>query len=378
MIPDDRRVRALHAMMIDRLVERGYITTARVEEAFRAVPRHPFVPGVSLEQVYSGDAIVTRSGRDGMPTSSSSEPAIMAVMIEQLGPAPGDRVLEVGAGTGYNAAILAFLAGDEGAVVTVDLDEEIVREAREHLHRAGVAQVDVVAADGWAGMAAGAPHDRIEVTVGVSDLSPHWVDQLREGGVLLVPLWLRGGLQASIAFRREGQRLRSTSVEPCGFMRLRGAHAGPEGYLTVNGWCASLEEVSAAAATLGDLLRRTPRAVPAPDLPRGWFTRLALEEPAAIMLSGVPDWHRSMAGIFDAAGRSLAVVDGQTIMSFGGDEALVRLRERLTGLRPLDLRALRVEATPAGQPVWGKTWVLRRRHFQFAIDEGTAPVAREP
>src|SRR5206468_3750045 len=118
--------------------------------------------------------------------------------------AVGDSVLEIGAGTGYNAALLVSLVTSTGRVVTVDLDEGVAAEARDHLDHADAPSVRVVTGEGWLGGASGAPYDRIEVTVGVWDISPHWVRQLRPGGVLVAPVSLRPGVQASIAFARVG------------------------------------------------------------------------------------------------------------------------------------------------------------------------------
>src|SRR5260370_21258761 len=103
-----------------------------VERALLLVPRHLFVPGVPLREAYADIAIPTH-WEDGMPVSSASQPAIVALMLEQLRVEPGMRVLEVGAGTGYNAALLAELAGPRGQVVTLDIAPEIVAEARAHL-----------------------------------------------------------------------------------------------------------------------------------------------------------------------------------------------------------------------------------------------------
>ncbi|MDQ7828157.1 MAG: DUF309 domain-containing protein [Armatimonadota bacterium] len=184
------RPSATVAPFLDRLVatlrEQGYVRSPRVEQAFRSVPRHLFLPHVAMEVAYSEEAVVTRRDPSGMPISSSSMPAIMAAMLEQLDVRPGHRVLEIGAGTGYNAALLAALAGPTGRVTTVDLDEDIVQEARAHLADAGFA-AQVVCRDGWLGVEEDAPFDRIVATVGVWDLSPHWVEQLREGGVLVIP-----------------------------------------------------------------------------------------------------------------------------------------------------------------------------------------------
>ncbi len=290
-------VRERLSKMIGSLVTRGYIRSPRVEEAFRAVARHLFLPEVPLDQVYSGEAIVTRYGPDGQPISSSSEPAIMAIMVEQLQLQPGHHVLEIGGGTGYNAAILAYLVGAHGMVTTVDLDQEIAEATRRNLTRAGFQQVRVRAADGWLGDSSGGPYDRIEATVGVWDLSPHWMEQLQEGGIIVVPLWLRTGLQASVAFQKQGDRLRSVSVEAAGFMRLRGPHAGPERYVRINEWWASLDKISPEnIAILRDLLATAPRVEPAPVLPQGWFRRFALEASGAISFSHRDDWRHVMGG----------------------------------------------------------------------------------
>ncbi|MGH3885395.1 MAG: methyltransferase domain-containing protein [Pseudonocardiaceae bacterium] len=101
---------------------------------------------------------------------------------------PGHRVLEIGAGTGYNAALLAHLVGPAGKVTTVDIDSKVVRGARECLAAAGYRGVSVVCGDGEFGYSDHAPYDRIVVTAGAWDLPPAWVDQLAAGGRLVVPL----------------------------------------------------------------------------------------------------------------------------------------------------------------------------------------------
>src|SRR5215472_2658737 len=104
--------------MVDGLKARGAVTDGRVEAALRSVGRHHFLPDRPFAEVYSDTAVATHRNEAGMAVSSSSQPAIMAVMLEQLDLAPGHRVLEVGAGTGYNAALLGHLVGPEGRVVS--------------------------------------------------------------------------------------------------------------------------------------------------------------------------------------------------------------------------------------------------------------------
>jgi protein-L-isoaspartate(D-aspartate) O-methyltransferase len=216
--------------MVAGLTASGQPVSAAVAEAMRVVPRHLFLPEVPAERAYTDEAIVTRRDPDGQPTSSSSQPMIMAIMLDQLQLEPGQRVLEIGAGTGYNAALMKYLVGPDGIVVTVDLDEVVAAEARQHLATAGYPDVTVVAADGAAGYPPQAPYDRIIATVGVSDLAPGWLAQLAPGGRIVVPLDLRGS-QRSVAFERSAAEpgvWQSRSVVPCGFMRMRGPMAGPE------------------------------------------------------------------------------------------------------------------------------------------------------
>ena len=112
----------LHQALVDQLTKNGSITTSAVEAAFRAVSRHLFLPHVPPEHVYQDQAIPTKYD-EGRAISSSSQPTIMAIMLEQLALAPGHRVLEIGAGTGYNAALMAHIVGDTGQVVTMDVNE---------------------------------------------------------------------------------------------------------------------------------------------------------------------------------------------------------------------------------------------------------------
>jgi len=212
--------------LIYNLKRQGSIRSQHVEDAFRAVPRHYFLPGVDLREVYSFNAVTTKCEGD-MPISSSSQPPRMATMLEQLDLNAGQQILEVGAGTGYNAGLIGKIVGETGRVVTLDIDEDIVEGARKHLELAGIENVDVICGDGGFGYPPGAPYDRVILSVGAWDISPKWVEQLKPDGILLLPLWIRGE-QRTIAFERKNDHLESVSIERCGFVRLRGKYAGSE------------------------------------------------------------------------------------------------------------------------------------------------------
>src|SRR5439155_22237013 len=127
------------------------------------------------------------------PISSSSQPSLMAQMLEDLKLVPGLRTLEVGAGTGYNAALLAQVVGP-GLVASVDVDRNVLSEAWDHLRAFAERGVDLKHADGRCGYKDQAPYDRIMVTAATPDLEPAWLEQLREQGLLLAPLALAPGL----------------------------------------------------------------------------------------------------------------------------------------------------------------------------------------
>jgi protein-L-isoaspartate(D-aspartate) O-methyltransferase len=323
----------------------------------------------------------------GEVISSSSQPEIMATMLAQLDVRPGHRVLEIGAGTGYNAALLARLVGPSGSVTTVDIDDDIVVAARAHLGAAGVTGIRVVCADGWAGVAEGAPYDRIIVTVGAHDISPAWRAQLTAGGRLVLPLSLPA-VQACVAFEERDGVLESTSVEECLFMRLRGVAAVPMRPVAIGPdpaplvWPRGAHTVD-GAATLR-LLQTPPSelttdlVVPRADLYDAVVVWLGLQEPTSAWLTAhgkavtsglVPAFFEpgdeavSTFGLFEARGIAL-LVRGTPPDNQGSDVSIglevhgdldvgERLREALLAWdragRP-GLARLRVRAIPIEHP----------------------------
>jgi protein-L-isoaspartate(D-aspartate) O-methyltransferase len=211
----------LRATMVDSIVAGGWTRSDRVANAMRVVLRHRFVPAAPIVEAYADQAVITKRGSDGAALSCASVPSMVALMLDQLDVQPGHRVLEIGAGTGYNAALLANLVGPSGRVTTVDIDPAVTAQARQALDATGYGHVDVVTRDGALGDAEHAPYDRIILTVGAWDIPPAWWAQLVPGGRLVIPLRWRGQTR-TVAFTREDGRLRSDSVELCGFVPMVG------------------------------------------------------------------------------------------------------------------------------------------------------------
>ncbi len=216
--------------LVGQLEERGCLQTNEVREAFLNVRRELFVPEFAtkagLDAVYRDEALPAKLDRAGRWISSSSQPAIMAEMLERLQLQRGHRVLEVGTGTGYNAALMAAIVGKEGRVVSIEIDRDLAKHARAALSLAGF-DVVVIAADGRRGWPSGAPYDRIMVTASIAETPRAWFEQTRDAGLVEVPLSVTGtrweGPQAIVALERRNGHLALKTAGVGSFMPVRGA-----------------------------------------------------------------------------------------------------------------------------------------------------------
>ncbi|MGW1841839.1 methyltransferase domain-containing protein [Streptomyces sp. NPDC001966] len=191
--------------MVRSIVAGGALGDPGWRAAFEEVPRHLFVPyyyvaggydrlwcedpdpvrrAQWLRGAYEDGALATRI-KDGELISSSSQPSLMARMLEELDVRDGHRILEIGAGSGYNAALLAHRLGDD-AVTTVDLDPEITESARRHLDAAGYHPA-VITGDGTRGWPRRSPYDRIIATCTLPCVPQSWLEQCVPGALILAP-----------------------------------------------------------------------------------------------------------------------------------------------------------------------------------------------
>jgi len=197
--------------MVTRQLKARDITDVRVLAAMGKVPRHLFVPDYLAPLAYGDHPLPIGQGQ------TISQPYIVALMSQWAAVKPGDRVLEVGTGSGYQAAVLAELTDQ---VFTVELLPELAKQAAERLKNLGYHQVRVQTGDGYRGWPEAAPFDAILVTAAAPQVPPALTAQLKEGGRLVIPLGEPGGDQTLVRLRRVKGELKEEERLPVRFVPL--------------------------------------------------------------------------------------------------------------------------------------------------------------
>lgn len=273
---DEQRLLAAR-VSLTREIDRGHVVlSSRLAGAFLNVPRHPFVPvfyrrdgerfipwrptggdaDAWLDAVYADDSLITEvdgvhaeeaagEGLSGVPTSSSTAPSLMADMLDALDVHEGDEVYEAGTGTGYNAGLLSFLAGEKH-VTTVDRAEALTDRARRRLTAVGFRPL-VIHGDGAQDFPADAMYDRIIATASVRRVPQEWLARLRPGGIMVVPLKgaLAGGMVARLTKLPDGAAAGRILHTPAAFMPLKNGRETPVQVPSVAGGRSGDAEFSA-------------------------------------------------------------------------------------------------------------------------------------
>lgn len=207
--------RELLEKLIKETIEKRGIKDRRVLEALRSIPRHLFIPGGDLELAYSDHPVPIGYGQ------TISQPYMVAYMLKELELEPHHKVLEIGTGSGYNAALLSKLAKE---VYTVEYVPELARRAKNILTKLGIDNVHVFVGDGSMGLPEYAPYDRIIATCSAPQIPEPLVSQLKTNGILLVPV-NEGYYDMLKKVRKlENGRIEVYDLMPCAFVPMRGAY----------------------------------------------------------------------------------------------------------------------------------------------------------
>ena len=204
--------------LVASLLRRGYITDPRVEQAMRRVPREEFLPEDLWDEAYVDTPLPIGDGQ------TISAPHMVAIMVEQLDLKQGHLVLEIGAGSGYHAAMCAEVVAPDGHVYTIERISSLASFAESNLKKTGYANlVTVIFGDGSKGLPEHAPYDRIFVAAAAPDIPSPLAEQLVDGGKMLVPV---GGrfYQDLIRVERKGKQLLKENLGGCVFVPLIGEH----------------------------------------------------------------------------------------------------------------------------------------------------------
>ncbi len=206
------------ARMVKNLQRSGYVKSKEVEVAMLAVPRHEFVPDSVLRSAYNDSPLPIGRGQ------TISAPHMVAMMLERLDLKEGQKVLEIGGGSGYHAALVAYMVGERGLVISVESIGSLAKRAREALEKVGLnKRVVTVVGDGSLGWEKKAPYDRIFITCASPQIPPPLIDQLVDGGKLLIPLGSLH-LQTLVLAQKSGDKIKKKSYGGCMFVPLIGEY----------------------------------------------------------------------------------------------------------------------------------------------------------
>lgn len=372
----------LRARLADRLATGGCLRTQIWRDAVEAVPRHVFLrdgffervdgPGPTawrpvmpddaewLDRVYEDESLVTQIAgtvvpRDiggaimRAPTSSSTMPSLVVRMLEKLRIEDGDRVLEVGTGTGYSTALLCHRLGDD-RVTSVEVDPEVAGRARAALGGCGWTP-ELVVGDGLAGHRAGAPYDRVIATCGALTVPQAWIDQTRPGGTVLATVcgWLYASELSRLTVHGDGTASGRLLGGQVSFMLARPQLPPPFGLLPDLGGGEERRTVLGADALTEDWNTRFVAQLAAPRAQRFTMTQGGRAEHILI-------------DVESGAWAALCETDGRWTVRQGGPEPIWdAVEEHVSRWRAEGAPGLErfvITVTPEGQTV---TWPARSR-----------------
>ncbi len=212
----ERMFNTSREQLVNRLVKDSYIKSDIVKKAFLTIPRENFVPEYLKLQAYVDRPLEIGKGQ------TISAPHMIAIMCEALDIQKGQKILEIGAGSGYHAAIVSQLLGEKGHIYTIERFEDLAKTAEQNLKNTDITNVTVVVGDGSEGLKKYEPYDRIYVTCAAPSIPNPLVDQLKDHGKLLIPV---GSMYCELQLiEKKGKETQSKNLGGCVFVPLVGKY----------------------------------------------------------------------------------------------------------------------------------------------------------
>jgi protein-L-isoaspartate(D-aspartate) O-methyltransferase len=368
----------------------GVPFNAAVERAYLEIPRHRFIkryrkPGSqewiemtpeNLQQnlpiLYRDSSLALLEDEKGVIYSSISQPSLVLQMLNLLQLQPGHQVFELGAGSGWNAALMGYLVAPAGHVYSVEILPEIAQMATEAVAALALTNVSIIQADGADAYAKGAPYDRAIFTAGTYDLPRAFYQQLKESALLLAVIKHPGDGDSLFLLQKVEDHFDSLTSLPCGFVPVTGksqiSNLEPITLKSVPDWeSLSQQEIASRPFWWGD------RSSSFAWKTRGIRSFLGIVEPLFQVFvsdsqAGQPQ--ELFFGLLDRANSSLVVVRGDRLISYGNQSAQTQLLHRIhewIDLGMPEAASFKLSAYPIDVPITAQPhhWIVQRKDSQF-------------
>jgi protein-L-isoaspartate(D-aspartate) O-methyltransferase len=327
-----------------------------------------------LAMLYADRALILFGDDDEDIPSTISQPSFVLRMLDMLQFEPGQQVFELGAGSGWNAALIGHLAGPEGRVYSLELIPEVAQKASATIETLGIKNVKIIEADGGEGYAPGAPYDRAIFTAGAYDLPHHFFEQIKEGGLLLIVIKNEGGGDNLFLLRKAANYFEAIESMPCGFVQMRGKYQlislGPIALEMLPEWSElKHQEISKRPFWWGGKGKESFQ----------WRTLgicsfLGITEPSffAFRTERTAEQLREdhYFGLWDQENRALVIAKDDLLISYGNSAAEERLMQRIKQWVELGMPSavsfgLRVYPLDFPLTITENQWLVKRRESQF-------------
>ena len=361
-----------------------------IETAFLETPRHLFIRRYKvsredeewqevnesnleehLSTLYRNEALVLWKEDDDKRVSTISQPSLVLYMLNLLKLELGHKVLELGAGSGWNAALMGRIVGRSGHVYSIEIIPEVAKTATENIDRFGINNVSIIEGDAGDGYEAESPFDRLIFTAGTFDLPRNLYHQIKEGGLLLVVIKNEGGGDTLFLLQKKGEYFESLDSAPCGFVDVTGKYSldrlDP----------IYLEDLLEWTKLQNKEISRTPFWWGHKELDAIWRTMpirffLSISEPLfqTFQSPKTDSKTKNFFGIWDKENQSLAIAKDNQIITYGNSHARERLLSNIhswvdLGMPGATCFKLQIYPIDLTVPVKENRWIVKRQESQF-------------